>query len=258
MKRLLAILLIAFTAAAACLIPVYADPNDGKIYDNTSTGAMVVRIQIRLRELGYLNFKPTGSYRSMTVAAAKAFQVNYRDNGGYDIMVDGKIGPQSLDYLFRFDAKRVSLSGISIPSGPKTGSDSVTVKGSPTDWSTVKDMLQTGAAYTVTDCYTGKSFSMVFVGGENHAEMEAADAESNSEFSYICGSDYNYLKRPVVIEINGSKIAASIQCYPHGSDTVTDNEMQGHVCLFFSGSSSHVGNMPDVEHNENIKKASGQ
>ena len=126
MKRKLSILLTAIIAFSILISPASA-VNNNTIYDNTSTGAMVVRIQIRLRELGYLNFKPTGSYRSMTVAAAKAFQVNYRDSGGYDMMVDGKIGPQSLELMFKYDAKRVSLSGVSIPAGPKTGADSVTI-----------------------------------------------------------------------------------------------------------------------------------
>lgn len=253
MKRLLALLILLACAAAACIAPAYA--TNGTIYDNTSTGPMVVRIQIRLRELGYLNFKPTGSYRSMTVAAAKAFQVNYRDNGGYEMMVDGKIGPQSLELLFRYDAKRVSLGGVSIPSGPRA--DSVSITGSMTSWEAVKSMMSVGQIYTVTDCYTGKKFELVFAGGENHAEMEPADEEAVQSFSEICGSGYNYLKRPVVIAVGSQFIAASIQCWPHGSDTVGENGMEGHVCLFFDGSSSHVGNMPDVEHNENIKIASG-
>ena len=28
--------------------------------------------------------------------------------------------------------------------------------------------------------------------------------------------------------------------------------MEGHVCLFFEGSLSHVGSLPDVEHNANV------
>ena len=256
MKKIAVILITAVITASMCLSSAFA-VNDNAIYDNTSTGPMVVRIQMRLRELGYLNFKPTGTYRSMTVAAAKAFQVNYRENGGYDMMVDGKIGPQSLELLFRFDAKRVSLSGISIPSGPR-GSGDIMLSGDPVSWGDVKDLLVAGCSYKATDCYTGRSFMLVFSGGEHHAEMEPADAESASVFNYICGAEYNYLKRPIVIEIGDSRVAASVQCYPHGSDTVDGNDIEGHVCVFFEGSSSHVGNMPDVEHNENIKIASGQ
>lgn len=38
-----------------------------------STGEMVVRIQLRLRELGYFDYKPTGNFQSMTVEATKKF-----------------------------------------------------------------------------------------------------------------------------------------------------------------------------------------
>ncbi len=256
MKRVLAMLII--TVLFMCLGVSFVSASsgsDGVIYDNTSTGAMVVRIQIRLRELGYLNFKPTGSYKAMTVSAAKAFQANYRDSG-FDMMVDGKMGPQSLEYLFKYNALRVSLAGITMPSGPR--SDTISATGTIVSWSSVKQMLIVGHSYSVIDCYTGRTFTLVFSGGENHAEMEAKSAEDTLSFMYICGSDYNYLKRPVVISVDGQDIAASIQCFPHGEDAVAENDMAGHVCVFFDGSMSHVGSLPDVEHAENIYIASGQ
>ncbi len=256
MKRIIALLTAVLAALCVCVgAPAAAPTQDGVIYDNSSSGPMVVRIQMRLRELGYLNFKPTGSYRGMTAAAAKAFQINYRDSG-YDVMVDGKIGPQSLEYLFMFNALRVSLADVSIPSGPRN--DTLAATGNIVSWSEVMSMLRDGESYSVVDCYTGVGFDLVFTGGANHAEMEAATAEDALNFNYICGSAHNYLKRPIVITIDGQPIAASIQCYPHGDDSVADNDMAGHVCVFFEGSVSHVGSLPDVEHSENIYIAAGQ
>lgn len=245
-------------AAIACASPVMeAGASSGAVYDKNSTGAPVVRIQKRLRELGYLNFKPTGSYKSMTVSAVKAFQTNYRDSG-FDMQVTGSLGGESLTYLFRYDALRVTLSGVSIPSGPKHGSSTMQKTGSLVSWSSVKSMLRTGRSYTFTDCYTGSTFSLMFTGGENHAEMEPGTPEALEEVKAICGSEYNYLKRPVVVSIDGQEIAASIQCWPHGADSYADNGVEGHFCIFFDGSVSNVGNLPDVEHNENIYKAAGQ
>lgn len=43
-----------------------------------STGEMVVRIQLRLRELGYFDYKPTGNFQSMTVEATKNFSKTRR------------------------------------------------------------------------------------------------------------------------------------------------------------------------------------
>ncbi len=227
------------------------------VLDKNATGSLVVRVQIRLRELGYLNFKPTGSYKSMTVSAVKDFQVNYRDSG-YEMQVDGRTGRQSLDLMFRLDAKRSSLSGVSIPAGPKHGSATLLKTGSLTPWSEVKTKLITGKSYKIIDCWTGSEFSLVFSGGVNHAEMEPASEQALEGFKEICGREYNYLKRPVVIDIDGQEIAASIQCWPHGSEQIAANGMEGHVCLFFDGSLSDVGNLPDVEHTENVYKAAGQ
>lgn len=253
----MAVLLAAMITAAPSVSAVGTSGSSMRIFDKTSTGSMVVRIQMRLRELGYLNFKPTGSYKSMTVNAVKAFQSNYRDSG-YEMQVDGKMGPQSLELLFKYDAKRVSLNGVSIPSGPKHASDTLVATGDLVSWASVRDLLRSGKAYTITDCYTGKVFELVFTGGDSHAEMEPADPSALEGFKAICGEQYNFLKRPVIIEIDGQKIAASIQCWPHGDDTISGNGMDGHVCLFFDGSTSNVGRLPDVEHTENIYKASGQ
>lgn len=261
MKKIAALLILLITVVAVSVVPSFssgATVNSGAvIYDKTSTGAMVVRIQMRLRELGYLNFKPTGSYKSMTVSAVKAFQTIYHDNG-YEMQVDGRITKETLDLLFRFDALRVSLGGISIPSGPKHGSNELQKTGSIVSWDTVKQMLVTGRSYNIVDCYTGKEFALIFTGGNNHAEMEPASELELEDFMAICGKEFNYLKRPVVISVNGQDIAASIQCWPHGAASITENGVDGHVCLFFDGSSSDVGNLPDVEHIENVYKAGGQ
>lgn len=245
-------------AALFCASPVLnVKASGGPYYEKNSTGAMVVRIQLRLRELGYLNFKPTGSYKSMTVSAVKAFQTNYRD-AGFGVQADGRMGQESLELLFKPDALRVTLSGISIPAGPKHGSSTLVKTGSIVSWSSVKESLTAGRSYTITDCYTGNTFALVYMGGDNHAEMEPASEEALAAFKEICGSEYNFLKRPVVVSMNGQDVAASIQCWPHGSQNIGNNGMDGHVCLFFDGSCSNVGNLPDVEHTENIYKAAGQ
>ncbi|MBO4384572.1 MAG: peptidoglycan-binding protein [Clostridia bacterium] len=260
MKKLAAALLISLIGLTLCLSGydrAYASSSPGPIYAKSSVGSAVVRIQMRLRELGYLNFKPTGSYKSMTVDAVKAFQTNYRDSG-YEMQVDGRMGDQSLELLFKYEALRASLSGISIPAGPKHGSLTLQKTGNIMAWSVAVQKLKVNSEYKIIDCYTGYELRLVFVGGENHAEMEPVSSDAMNAFMAICGKEHNYLKRPIVIVIDGQEVAASIQCWPHGSDTISENGMRGHVCVFFEGSLSHVGNLPDIEHNENIRRATGQ
>ena len=62
--------------------------------------------------------------------------------------------------------------------------------------------------YTVIDCNTGKEFKLVFTGGENHAEAELASESELEAFNYICGSEYNFLKRPVVVMFGETAVAA--------------------------------------------------
>lgn len=244
------ILAVSVTASGS------SQPVSNKIYGEGDTGDAVVCIQLRLRELGYLCYRPTGAYRAMTADAVKAFQSRCGAYGK-SLAVDGRAGPETLKYLFEIGAPRVRIpDSVHIPKGPDSGR--ITVIGSADQWSSVKTLMTVGSGYTFTDCYTGETFTLIFTGGENHAEMELADESQLAAFMHICGGEYNYLKRPVVIEIDGRKIAASIQCWPHGEDTTPENGMDGHLCVYFEGSVSNVGRLADVEHNSNIKKASGR
>ena len=87
----------------------------------------VVRIQIRLRELGYLWFKPTGVYRAMTVKAVEEFQtrcVAYGERLG----VDGRMGEQSMLELFAPSAPKFRIpDSVHLPRGPIA--DTLKVKG---------------------------------------------------------------------------------------------------------------------------------
>ncbi len=255
-KRITAAVLAAMLLALS-LFSAYAEPRtQTEIYSENSAGETVVRIQIRLRELGYLWFKPTGVYRAMTVKAVEEFQtrcVAYGERLG----VDGRMGEQSMLELFAPSAPKFRIpDSVHLPRGPIA--DTLKVKGEVQSWNAVKQKLNVNEEYTVIDCNTGKEFKLVFTGGENHAEAELASESELEAFNYICGSEYNFLKRPVVVMFGETAVAASIQCYPHGSDSVADNGMEGHVCLFFEGSLSHVGSLPDVEHNANVFCGGGQ
>ena len=255
-KRITAAVLAAMLLALS-LLSTYAEPQtQTEIYSENSAGETVVRIQIRLRELGYLWFKPTGVYRAMTVKAVEEFQtrcVAY----GERLAVDGRMGEQSMLELFAPSAPKFRIpDSVHLPRGPIA--DTLKIKGEVQSWNTVKQELNVNEEYTVIDCNTGKEFKLVFTGGEKHAEAETASEAELEAFNYICGSEYNFLKRPVVVMLGETAVAASIQCYPHGSDSVADNGMEGHVCLFFEGSLSHVGSLPDVEHNANVFAAAGR
>lgn len=221
-----------------------------------TTGEAVVRVQLRLRELGYFNFKPTGNFQSMSVESTIKFQQMQVDENGQGIMADGSIGAQTMNILFSRAAKRADIAA-SIPIGPNLdGTPAVT--GELMQWSSVKEMLKEGSSYTVTDYNTAVTFTLKYTGGENHAEMECATAEDTAKLLSVFGEEFNYSKRSAVISIDGKNVAASLQGWPHGDDNVSENDMSGHLCMFFDGSLSHVGMLPDVEHIKLVYKAAGK
>lgn len=221
-----------------------------------ATSEDVVRVQIRLRDLDYFNFKPTGVFQSMTADAAKKFQQKHTMDDGSPMISDGTIGAQSMDILFRHNVSRADIAA-SIPFGkPLEGDPAVT--GELVGWDEVRGLLSAGSTYTITDYNTGVSFTMAFVGGDGHAEMECTDAYNSGVYKETFGGEYNYSKRAVVVTINGRHIAASLSGWPHGTDQYAANEMSGHTCLFFDGSLSHVGNLPDAEHMELVYTAAGR
>ncbi len=256
MKKLLpavtAILLIVFTA----VIPAGAEPAyDNGVIGNKSIGDNVVRVQLRLRELGYFMFKPTGSFLAMTVRSVIAFQQKQTDINGGSIAADGSIGPQSESILFSRTAVRADITA-GIPFGATTSTLAQT--GALVSWDEVKTLLTVGNTYKVIDCYSGTEFHMVFTGGENHAEMECASASDSATYKQLFGGEYNYSKRPFLIVIGDKRIAASLQGYPHGTDSVSGNEADGHSCMYFDGSLSHVGALSDIEHVTQVYKAAGK
>lgn len=226
------------------------------LVQNQSFGENVLRVQLRLRELGYFHFKPTGSFRAMTMTAVKAYQSTQVKSDGSAMIADGTVGAETMDLLFRPDAARNVITQ-SIPFG-STVKSVETASGKLTPWSEIKAQLQAGATYSITDYYSGQTFQVQFIGGAEHAEVECATSQDTDTYKALFGGAFNYSKRPVLVSVGGVSVAASLQGQPHGEDTVANNGMSGHACLFFDGSRSHVGSLPDAEHARQIAIAAGR
>lgn len=261
MKRMLIWLTVA--ALAACLFtPAFAmtwDDADGNgIISYKEEGELIAAIQVRLRELGYFIYKSTGRFQSMTRLATIEFQKNQTDDDGNQIISDGTIGQQTLDILFSPRAVRANIATeVHIPIGKKAdGSQKET--GERLEWSAVQQELEAGKTYELMDFNTGKVFSMTYTGGASHAEMECPDGDNTHIYRDVFGGEFNYSKRPMLIKLGGRYVACSLQGEPHGEDTISMNDMSGHACLYFYNSKSHVGNLADVEHMNNVYTASGQ
>lgn len=259
--KYLKILASVALCAVIMLVIRNADANAVTKYEMVrqgSVGETVQRVQIRLRELDYLHFKPTGSFKGMTVSATIAFQQTQETEDGGWVAADGEAGEQTQSILFSARARRAAIpSDVVLPSGAGL-SGTPAVQGDIMSWSEIKSKLNNGSSYKLFDYNTGKSFRIKYLGGEGHAEVECSTVEDTAAFLEVFGGEFNYSKRSMVFQLNDDTfIAASMIGSPHGSDAVPGNDMDGHTCLFFDGSLSHVGMITDVEHQKQIYIAAG-
>lgn len=251
---LIAILFCSHAAYAATDTDILADG----LITYQEAGDVVAQIQVRLRELDYFFFKPTGKFQSMTRSAVIEFQKNQVSQDGKPIIADGTVGAQSLGIIFSAQAIRAPIpQNVKIPIGEKANGKQKQT-GNLVKWSEVKALLVSGQSYELIDFNTGTTLSMTFVGGEQHAEMECASANDTVIYKELFGGDFSYFKRPMLIGVNNELIACSLQGQPHGEDSVARNDMTGHACLYFYESKSHVGALPDVEHINNVYMAAGR
>ena len=236
MKRLLLLLI-------ACAMLGFAGVGVGDATEPIRQGAKgeeIVRIQMRLFDLGFYTYKPTGSFQTVTKSAVVAYQA------ASGIMSDGSIGDETLRTLFSRGAKRVDFHA-EIPL-TYTAQGAITQRGNAIDWETVKSRMAADTLYRVRNASTGEDVLLLFSEGGNHAEMTPPRTYNENRqcielLTKWLGSSNSFYKCAVLLELDGQWIAASMQW--DGAE---------HVCLYVSGSRSHVQNLSDVEHDANIKK----
>ncbi|MHB1315885.1 MAG: peptidoglycan-binding domain-containing protein [Christensenellales bacterium] len=216
-----------------------------EILKSGSRGLVVLQLQLRLRELNYLNFASTSSYGQMTRQAVVDFQLTN------SLTADGTVGPQTANEIFQNDAKRAPLAGNVKLNGPSASV--TTAKGERISWDSAKVLLANQATVTITDFNTGSSFSMKRTGGEGCAFMEPVSNEDYSKLNTAFANG-SWEKRAVIVEIDSKRYGASLSGAPYGASP-GQSDMKGHVELFFDGSYSGILNLKDIDHQRMITVA---
>ncbi len=219
-----------------------------------SEGEYVIRLQMRLRELGYLNYRATGSYGEKTLNAVQDFQ---EEN---DLGSDGQAGPITYEALFKVDAPRRPLGLSVVPaSGPNVTTPTSPVYGELSSWTAINALFTSGMTVTVTDWSSGTTFQMKRIGGTNHADVETVTADDTDKFWDCFGDKSNWgEKRPVLVSIGGVNYAASLYAHPSGAEEIGDNDVSGHTQLYFYGSTSDILGFADKYHDDNVQIAAGK
>lgn len=124
------------------------------------------------------------------------------------------------------------------------------------DWWTsgISSIFAVGTVAVVTDVETGIAWNEKRMGGTNHADVQPVTAEDTAAMKKACGA-WSWERRPIFVTINGVNYAASMNCMPHGSDSISGNDFNGHHCIHFTNSRTHGSNRLCNLHQDAIKKA---
>ena len=144
-------------------------------------------------------------------------------------------------------------------------------------WTAANKVFARGSTAKVIDVRTGKSFYIKRTYGGNHADCETLTKEDTKIMKEIWGG-FSWSRRPVIVEIKGRYLAASMAAMPHAGldnkptnatvsgrsggygrgtnlDAVKNNGMDGHFDIHFKNSRTHGTNKVDSAHQKAIKEA---
>lgn len=233
------------------------DTYAGLIMKPGDEGDNVISLQMRLRDLGYYNYKITGSFGSVTKQSVVDFQ---EDN---KLTQDGIVGGQTAMLLYANGATR-SLYNRRIPTPTPSPTPKPTKKpttptyGKLIEWSDVNKLAPRGSTFTVKDFYTGKTYKVYRMGGNKHMDVETVTKSDTATMKATLGGKWTWVRRPLLCRIGGKWYAASLYGEPHGQQTISNNNMDGQVCIHFLNSRTHGSNIKDPDHQRCIQIAAGK
>lgn len=123
-------------------------------------------------------------------------------------------------------------------------------------WVEVKKNFPKYTYAYITDLETQLRFKVQNRAGSNHADVQPASAADTAIMKQSYGGHWSWRRRAVVVEIAGENYAASMNGMPHGAGAIRGNKFDGHFCLHFLDSSTHVKSI-DPSHQLMVWKASG-
>jgi len=251
--RIFVVFLSILALSAVFALVAYGENSGGEtILKIESEGEEVVNLQMRLRDLGYFNYKVTGYYGTVTAEAVRYFQ---EVNG---LKVDGTVGPETRKVLYSNEAKRCTVNSNKTSGVLPVSRGGKSSFGRLVEWFSQGQYLYAkGMVAKVTDVDTGISFYMKRTGGRNHADVEPVSKSDAEKIKKIWGG-WSWDRRAIIVDVGGVRVAASMHGMPHAYDTISGNGMQGHVCIHFYKSKTHIRNSQDPDHQAMVRKAAGK
>jgi hypothetical protein len=119
------------------------------------------------------------------------------------------------------------------------------------EWREARNVMTIGTHFTVIDVRSGLSWQMASFSNGNHSDVETITSEDTAIMLQAFGGRWTWTPRPVLVIINGRTLAASLNGMPHAGATRSGNNMNGHVCLHFRGSTTHRSAPQHVRDHQN-------
>lgn len=150
-------------------------------------------------------------------------------------------------------------------------------------WSEAQYVLKLNVPFTITDFYTGTEFKAVRTYGANHADCEPLTSADTSAILKLWNANHSsyWTARPVIININGRKLAASMTASLHAGldsepngvyvnnrsgdygygqnfDAIKGNGADGHFDIHFLNSTTHGTGVVNKNHQNAIRVSAGK
>lgn len=209
-----------------------------------------------------LGSAPAASSRGDSGSKVKKLQQALKIMGCYTGSIDGAYGSGTVEAVKTFQkAKGLKQTG----SANKTTIAKLwgdTSSGGTTASATERlnwfkngaSKIPKGATFTVKDCKTGKTFKVKRWSGANHLDAEPLTKDDTKTIKNIYGG-FSWKRRAILVKYNGHVYAASMNFYPHGTQTLKNNNFDGHFCIHFYGSKTHGTKKVDAEHQNQVSIA---
>jgi peptidoglycan hydrolase-like protein with peptidoglycan-binding domain len=211
------------------------------------TGDDVEDLQKALTMKGFYTGKINGVFDAKTKTAVIRFQGTIRD-----LKADGLAGNYTLASLYTLlDPPDLSV----IQPWPEGVDAGLSIPIEKLEWEYVSSEVFTkGMDAVIVDVRTGYIFNVRFVGGHNHADVEPLTNIDAATF-YKAAGGFSWDRRPIWVIVQGRRLAASMNCMPHGYDSIPGNDFVGQLCVHFIGSKGHESNKVDPAHQACIEEA---
>jgi hypothetical protein len=124
-------------------------------------------------------------------------------------------------------------------------------------WDVAQHLFPLRSDALVVDYRTGLSFWVRRLAGSRHADVQPLTAADTAVMKRIYGGSWSWARRPVLVEVSGHRLAASMNGMPHGAGSIQGNGFPGHFCIHFLLSEVHKTRAIDPGHLWAILTAAG-